>query len=147
MQYQVPQFIEFEDKIFGPFTLKQFIYIAGGSAVSFLLWKIVPFFLLKVIIVIPIFSFCMALAFYKPDGFRPFIFMVEQAVRFYTGAKLYIWKRKDKKIEQKQEEKKEDDISQLYIPKLSSSKLKDLTWSLDIHDTVENQKTNSKFKF
>ena len=27
MQYQVPQFIEVEDKIFGPLTFKQFLYI------------------------------------------------------------------------------------------------------------------------
>jgi len=26
MQFQVPQFIEIEDKIFGPLTLKQFLY-------------------------------------------------------------------------------------------------------------------------
>ncbi|TSC61742.1 MAG: SsrA-binding protein, partial [Parcubacteria group bacterium Athens0416_74] len=30
MQFQVPQFIEVEDKIVGPLTFKQFVFIAGG---------------------------------------------------------------------------------------------------------------------
>ncbi|TSC80302.1 MAG: hypothetical protein G01um101429_152 [Parcubacteria group bacterium Gr01-1014_29] len=30
-QFQVPQFIEVEDKIFGPLTTKQFFYLLGGG--------------------------------------------------------------------------------------------------------------------
>ena len=45
MQFQVPQFIEIEDKIFGPLTFKQFIYLAGGGGLCFLLYTILPFFL------------------------------------------------------------------------------------------------------
>ena len=33
MQFQVPQFIETEDKIFGPLTLKQFLYITTATLV------------------------------------------------------------------------------------------------------------------
>src|SRR3989344_2665997 len=45
MEYQVPQFIEVEDKIIGPLTLKQFIYLAGEAGFSYytraklFLWK------------------------------------------------------------------------------------------------------------
>ena len=42
-QYKVPQDVEAEDKLLGPFTFRQFIYlmIAGGLiAVGFLLFKI-----------------------------------------------------------------------------------------------------------
>ncbi len=31
MRFEVPQFIDVEDKIFGPFTFKQFLYLAGGA--------------------------------------------------------------------------------------------------------------------
>ena len=34
MQFQVPQFIETEDKVVGPLTLRQFMYIAGAGAAS-----------------------------------------------------------------------------------------------------------------
>jgi len=45
MQFQVPQFIEVEDKIFGPLTFKQFVYMAGGAGLAYLLWRVLPFLL------------------------------------------------------------------------------------------------------
>ena len=39
MQFQVPQFIEIEDKIIGPFTVKQFIYLVGGAGMDFIILK------------------------------------------------------------------------------------------------------------
>src|SRR3990172_12458701 len=45
MQFQVPQFIEIEDKIFGPLTFKQFIYVAGGAGACYLLWRVLPLLL------------------------------------------------------------------------------------------------------
>ena len=49
MQFQVPQFIEIEDKIFGPLTAKQFFYILGGGAIIFLLYVFFEFWLLIVL--------------------------------------------------------------------------------------------------
>ena len=45
MRFEVPQFIEVEDKIFGPFTWKQFIYLAGGAGAAVTLYLMLPFFL------------------------------------------------------------------------------------------------------
>ena len=45
MRFQVPQFIDIEDKIFGPLTFKQFVYLAGGGGLAFLIYKSVPFML------------------------------------------------------------------------------------------------------
>jgi hypothetical protein len=42
MRFQVPQFIEVEDKIFGPLTVKQFIYLAGGAGLVFILYHFLP---------------------------------------------------------------------------------------------------------
>jgi hypothetical protein len=64
MKYQVPQFIEIEDKIFGPLTIKQFLYVAGGAALCFILWNFLPFYI-SIFFIIPIGSFFLALAFYK----------------------------------------------------------------------------------
>jgi len=47
MQYQVPQFIEIEDKIFGPLTLKQFLYLAGGGGLCLLFFTLLPLYLAK----------------------------------------------------------------------------------------------------
>ena len=56
MRYQVPQFIDVEDKIFGPLTLKQFLYVAGGSGFSFIIWSILPTYL-AIPIALPILGF------------------------------------------------------------------------------------------
>ena len=91
MQFQVPQFIEVEDKIFGPLTFKQFIYLVGGAAMCFVLYIILPFFF-AVLLIIPFAGFSLALAFYKINN-RPFISVVESALNYTLKGKLYVWKK------------------------------------------------------
>ncbi|MFZ2484609.1 MAG: PrgI family protein [Minisyncoccia bacterium] len=133
MRFQVPQFIEVEDKIFGPLTFKQFIYVAGAAGVAVVLFILLPRFL-AIIISLPIVLFGAALAFYKIND-KPFINVVEAFVKYTLTNKLYIWKKEDKKPEAgnaNQESRKP--LEQVYVPKLSDSKLKELTWSLDIKE-------------
>ncbi len=133
MQYQVPQFIEVEDKIFGPLTFRQFVYLVGGGAFCYLLIRFIPF-PFSIIFVIPVGGFACALAFYKINN-KPFIQVVESAVKFFLQGKLYIWKKENKKVAP--EAKKEGElVPKVFVPKLSESKLRDLTWSLDVHETI-----------
>ena len=53
------------------------------------------------------------------------------------GTKLYIWKKEEKKARGKEQKKPEEG---LYVPKLSESKLKDMSWSLDVLEDVTNNK-------
>ena len=39
MQFKVPQFLDIEDKIFGPFTFREFIYLAGAAGLCFVFYK------------------------------------------------------------------------------------------------------------
>lgn len=133
MRFQVPQFIEVEDKIFGPLTFKQFIYVAGGVGICVILFIFLPKFL-AIIISLPTALFAAALAFYKVND-KPFINVVEAFVKYTFTSKLYIWKKEDKRPESgitNQESGKP--LEQVYVPKLSESKLKELTWSLDIKE-------------
>jgi hypothetical protein len=41
MRYQVPQFIDVEDKVIGPLTIKQFIYLAGGAGMCFVIFHFI----------------------------------------------------------------------------------------------------------
>src|ERR1035437_7799315 len=91
MRYQVPQFIEIEDKIVGPLTIKQFVYLAGGAGMSFVVFRFLPLLLaLPVIAVIIVLS--LALAFYKVNN-RNFIELLESVFSFYRKDRLYIWKK------------------------------------------------------
>ncbi len=131
MRFQVPQFIEVEDKIFGPLTVKQFIYLAGGAGLSFIIYTYLPFFL-AILVIIPVAALAIALALYKVNN-RAFIFVIEAAFKYLLASKLYIWKKMERKPEHKT---KEVAAAPMYVPKLSDSKLKDLTWSLDINDSA-----------
>lgn len=97
MRQEVPQFIDVEDKIFGPFTFKQFIYLVGGAGLAYLAYKIIPF-----PFSVPVVAACaglgLALAFYKLNG-RPFIEIMQSWVLFQLKNKLYIWKRVPKSQE------------------------------------------------
>ena len=140
MRFQVPQFIEVEDKIFGPLTFKQFIYSAGGIGLSVILFILLPRFL-AILISLPIVLFSAALAFYKVND-KPFINLVEAFVKYTLTNKLYIWKKTDNS-RPTTDNKDAKPIQQIYVPKLSESKLRDLTWSLDIKEN-ENPVTGSE---
>lgn len=138
MRFQVPQFIEVESKIFGPLTLKQFMYLAGGGGAIFLLYVLLPLWL-TIIFAIPVAIFVVALAFFTYND-RPFIKMVESALNYAMSAKFYIWKKEEpKKREEIENAKKVMDRQDIFIPKLTKSKLSDLAWSLDIKEKVKNE--------
>ena len=135
MQFQVPQFIEIEDKIFGPLTLKQFLYLAGGAGASIALFIYVPYKIISILFILPIAVFSLALAFYKING-KPFIDVVQSFFYYYIGSKLYLWKKTEKKPVSQITEQVKMAKSLLTVPKMSDSKLKDLTWSLDIKESL-----------
>lgn len=143
MRFQVPQFIEVEDKIFGPLTIKQFIYMLGGVGISFIFYSLIDNFIIAAIFIIPTIAFSLALAFYKVNN-KPFINMIEYAFNYYVKSKLYLWKKVQKPITPKTTEEGNSSPS-FYVPKLSDSKLKDLTWSLDIKQS-ENPAQNQAGK-
>lgn len=131
MRFSVPQFIDVEDKIFGPLTFKQFVYLIGGAGISFLLWKTIPK-LIAILLIVPVAGFALALAFYKVNE-RPFAYIVEAWFKYITKSKLYLWKKPPPKKKKPAEKPKEEEEKK-YIPKLSASKLSDLAWGLDIKD-------------
>lgn len=133
MEFQVPQFIEVEDRIFGPLTLKQGLYLGGGIGAAIALYLYVPYKIIGVLIGVPIIAFSAALSFYKING-RSFTDTLENAIYFFSKNKLYLWKKTEKKPTNNTREQAKNIKSPLTIPKISESKLKDLTWSLDIKE-------------
>ena len=94
MRFEVPQFIEVEDKIFGPFTWKQFIYLAGGAGLALVLYFVMPYFILFVFTGIPVMALSGFLAFHQINN-RPFSFFLESFVQYLAGNKLYLWKKEE----------------------------------------------------
>ncbi len=136
MEYQVPQFIEVEDKIIGPLTLKQFIYIAGATGLC-----VVFFVYLQIIIAIflsiPVIALAAALAFYRLNG-KPFIEVLEAGFNYYVGAKLFLWKHQEPTARETSSAAAAAAAAETAAriprgtPKLTRGKLSELAWSLDV---------------
>jgi len=147
MRFQVPQFIEIEDKIVGPLTIKQFLYLAGGAGMSIIAYRFLPL-IVAIMVIAVIATLSMALAFFKYNN-KPFVDLLEAGIQYYIGEKLYIWKKRDRVVEATEVNKAPP---QMYVPRLSDSKLKELTWSLDINKESTNpvtreEKEGSDLKF
>ncbi len=132
MEYQVPQFVEVEDKIIGTLTLKQFIYLAGAAGLC-----VVFFSYLQIIVAIllsaPVVALAAALAFYKVNG-KPFIEMLEAGFNYHVKAKLFLWKREVPKISEPSAAVAAAAAARAPrgTPKLTRGKLSELAWSLDV---------------
>lgn len=137
MQFHVPQFIDVEDKLFGPFTFKQFVYMVGGVGLSYLAYKV--FGLLLALLIAPaLLGLAAALTFVRINN-KPFVYILEAWFKFnmnkhFYGRGLYIW-RKDPPSKKKFAAKiAPAAVEPSYVPKLSDSKLKDISWGLDVLD-------------
>lgn len=139
MRFQVPQFIDIEDKIFGPFTFKQFVYLAGGAGSAYALYKLLPIYI-SVFLILPILGLALALTFYKVNG-KPFVEVMQAWFVYTIKGKLFIWKqRKVEKNRAKQMVKEPEKNPLANIPKLTESRLSDISWSLDVLDMQKKDK-------
>src|SRR3989337_4032462 len=95
MRFKVPQFIDIEDKIFGPFTFKEFVYLAGGAGLCYVFFRILPLYAsVPLILIVATFSLC--LTFVKINK-KPFIEILQAFFMYLLQSKLYIWKKKMEK--------------------------------------------------
>ena len=141
MQFQVPQFIEVEDKIIGPLTGKQFFYLVGAGALVFLLRTFLEWWLV-IILGGPVVGLAIAMAFLKINGI-PFIKIMSNAITYYISGKLFLWRKKPASAS--------STIPPILpltkggrggglSPKLTENRLQDLAWSLDIQHKPLNRK-------
>ena len=127
MQFTVPQFIEQETKIVGPFSFKQFIYVGIAAGLCVFLYFVLPLYLFAIIAVILI-AAALAMAFYKREGV-PLPNVVAGFFTFLFKPKIYLWKKKgappkflqkEKEEESSEKEKGEPKGPQLKIHKSSN---------------------------
>jgi hypothetical protein len=141
MQFTVPQFIEIEDKIFGPFTFKQFLYIVGGAGGAYMWYALIPA-PFSYPLVLATGGLAAALAFYTYND-RPFILFLENGFYYLIGSKLYLWKHETAVSSGAEEDPRITTVSNTALPQLSESKLKSLSWNLDINEYVDKANTAS----
>lgn len=136
MRYLVPQFIDVEDKLFGPLTLRQAVYLAGGLGSAFVCFSWFGF-IFGTLFGVPVALLSFALAFVRVNE-RPFWHVVYAALFYFVRGKLYIWKRTAHVLHTATQPSGDGaGLRQARIvPQLTQSRLKQLAWSLDTNDTL-----------
>jgi len=128
MLFNIPQFIDKEDKIVGFLTAKQLGWLFGAGTVLMILWTMLDTTGL-IIAAIPVIGIFGALAFYQPNG-QPLISFALSSISFMFHPKIYIWRRISEKEFVKKIEKKKNNAAQAQ-KEISTDKLEELSKLLD----------------
>src|SRR3989344_4386995 len=115
MQYQVPQFIETEDRIIGPLTVRQFILLVVAGLVGFVLYFFLATFL-WIIAMLLLLGIASAFAFIKVNG-RPLTSVIGSMFGYFWNPRLYVWKRKEEleAFREREAKKGESAIQNLWL--------------------------------
>src|SRR3989338_4385631 len=90
-QFVVPQFIDVEDKVIGPITVRQFIILLSGSGLCFIAYKLSDFtlFLLETVFILVL---TFVVAFVKVNG-RPVHYFILNIIQTSKKPKIRIWQK------------------------------------------------------
>jgi len=129
MLFNVPQFINVEDKIVGPFTGKQLLWLAGLGAVLLVLWNTLEKAVF-IIAAIPISLIFLAFTFYRPYN-QSLIKFVSAGIMFLFRPKTYVWERKTLKVKVLPVKKNKQDSEINKNKVITSEEIKELAGILD----------------
>jgi hypothetical protein len=143
-QFTVPQFIDVEDKIMGPITVRQFIIMLSGFVFIGLGYKFFDFslFLFNGIL---IFGVSGIFAFLKING-MPFHYFVLNFIQTLKKPSLRVWNnRLNLEYETEEQETKIAPETSLQKPKLvTTSRLAELSLVVDTKGVYRGEENNNK---
>lgn len=129
--FSVPQFIDVEDKIAGPLTWRQLLWMIGMGAALLTFFNLFDTTLF-IIVAIPTILFFVLFAFYRPNGF-PMTTFVFYFLLFLFRPKVSVWERPVKaRPLAKEPEKKAGPLS-TGSKRIELEKLQELARILDSH--------------
>jgi hypothetical protein len=91
MMFSVPQFIDVEDKIAGPLTWRQLLWMIGMGVTLLIIYNMagtIGF----LVIAVPVILLFSALAFYRPHG-QPLVTFMAHGVMYFFRPKVAVWER------------------------------------------------------
>jgi hypothetical protein len=135
MRFEVPQFIEIEDKIIGPLTWKQFVYLAGGVGVLVILYFTLPL-IFFVALGLPFGALAASLAFHRVNN-RPFSAFLEALLSYAGKGKLYLWRKSEVQSIVGKEEVTESVVSSPILSFTNKKSIAALSRKLDLQPNHE----------
>jgi len=141
LQYNVPQFIDKQDRVIGPLTIKQFMFLVIGSVLAGLMWPLTPNLVVFLIVAAPIIVIAILFAFVKIRG-QTFTTFVINVVIFFLQPQLFLWSRDPDSHSEiivrksiKKTSKKEATASQ--DKQFSQQRVEEIAWVLDTYGQKE----------
>jgi len=92
MMFHVPQFVDVEDRIAGPLTVKQLLWMIGMAAAILVARLLTGGGAWMYVLSVPIVAVFALFAFYKPNG-RPLISFVINGIFYLSRPKVMVWRR------------------------------------------------------
>lgn len=91
MHFQIPQFIDVEDKLIGPLGIKQFLYLVAAGGICFSLFYVLsrPAWFLMVALIGGV---AVGAAFGKYNG-QPLTKIAKFAFHYLWNPRFYLWQR------------------------------------------------------
>ena len=146
-QFTVPQFIDVEDKIFGPITVRQFILLIIGGLFLFVEYKLsdLTFFIFLAIPTLAVFG---TIAFARVNG-MPFHYFILNVVQTFKKPNLRVWQRQVDAGDAEKKRSKEVEIP-ISLPTkkpITRSRLSDLSLVIDTGGVYQGQKIDLDASF
>ena len=141
MHYSVPQFIEVEDKIIGPLTMKQFLWLLVGGGIIFILYFLLKFgiWIALSIFISGIFA---ALAFFRIYN-MPLHAFLASFVRYSLMPQIFLWQRGAegplKEVPERTAFENAFQAPPPQKPRPVQGRIRALAWRLDIRGEVEQR--------
>lgn len=144
-QFVVPQFIDVEDKVIGPITVRQFIILLVAGGMEFLAWKYSDFslFLFETLLNG---IFTVLFAFIKING-RPIHYFILNFIQTAKKSRLRLWRKESHHTELRAVMKKAETEGPLVIPKkkfFGMTRLTELSLIVDTGGVYEGEEFDVK---
>lgn len=135
-QFNVPQFVEIEDKIIGPLTLRQFLVIVAGGIVVLFFWALFKYGVIFWFLAVPTALLTLFIALGSLNG-RPVLSHVFPLISYISAPKRRLFHREAPVIiiKKRAEEKKSATLASGEV----QNRLKRLAYILDQKTNVEEQ--------
>lgn len=144
-QFTVPQFIDVEDKIIGPVTVRQFIIMIVAGFFLFLEYKLSDFALF-ILLAVPTILLFATLAFVRING-MPFHYFILNFIQTFKKPKVRIWARSDEVFHEHQQSKTtETRVIPTKAP-ATRSRLSELSLVVDTGGAYQNLNNNEDTSF
>ena len=127
-QFLVPQFLDVEDKIFGPITTRQFVILLVAALFLFIVFKLADTMLFIILLAL-IGSFSLVLAFVKING-QAFHYVLLNIFQNFKSPSRRIWRKDYTKAQLNQLRKgKKEEVLESSGPhkKISYNRIRDLS--------------------